>query len=181
MIKRQSVVQRYKGAFNFNQNLKSTITPCGTFLFSSGADTKIYCWNIDSGEQVTTASINLNYMKPARDICFHPFDNMIALCSFDTHAPVYIFKYNAERATSELNDIRPVLIRSPIMLNKMQTPRGGDVGQSYDEQILPLEGNDLMLRKKFDEENSRYDQFQNNLWQQIHEKLETVGVSVGFC
>ena len=99
-IRIQSVVQRYKGAFNFNQNLRSTMSPCGTFVFSSGADTKLYCWNIDSGEQVTTASLTLNYIKPARDMCFHPFENMIAICSYDLHAPAYTFIYNSESKIS---------------------------------------------------------------------------------
>ena len=94
---------RYKCGFNLNQNLKSTISPCGTFLFNSGADTKIYCWNIDTGDEITTASIPLNYLKPARDIDFHPFDNLIAFCAFDTSAPVYVFKYNSESRIFILN------------------------------------------------------------------------------
>ena len=86
-----------------NQNLNSTITPCGTFLFNSGADTKISCWNIDTGDQITTASITLNYLKPARDIDFHPYDNLIAFCSYDTNAPIYVFKYSSEKATKDMN------------------------------------------------------------------------------
>ncbi len=87
---------RYKGTYSFVQNLKSSLTPCGTFIFSCGADTKIYCWNVSTGDQVATASINLNYIKPVRDINFHPYDHMIAFCSFETNAPVYVFKFNPE-------------------------------------------------------------------------------------
>ncbi len=87
---------RYKGSYSFVQNLKSAMSPCGTFLFSCGADTKIYCWNVASGDQVPTATINCNYMKPARDINFHRYDNIIAFCSYETNAPVYVFKFNSE-------------------------------------------------------------------------------------
>ena len=88
------MVQRYKGAYNFNQNLRSAISACGTFLFNSGGDTKIHCWNIDTGDKVDT--INLSYLKPVRDIDFHPYDNMIAFCSFDSNAPVTMFHFNSE-------------------------------------------------------------------------------------
>lgn len=96
------MVQRYKGTYNFSQNLKSTVTPCGTFLFNCGSDTKVYCWNINSGDQLATASINLNYLKPARDIDFHPYDNFIAFCCYDSNAPVYMFKFNSESKFREL-------------------------------------------------------------------------------
>ena len=39
------------------------MSPCGTFLFTSGADTKAYCWNIESGDLAPTNGINLNYLK----------------------------------------------------------------------------------------------------------------------
>ena len=57
---------------------------------------------MDTGDQITTASISLNYLKPARDIDFHPYDNLIAFCSYDTNAPVYVFKYSSEKAAKEL-------------------------------------------------------------------------------
>ena len=87
---------RYKGTYSFVQNLKSAMTPCGTFIFSCGVDTKIYCWNVATGDQVATASIQLNYIKPVRDINFHPYDNFIAFCSFEPNASAYIFKFNPE-------------------------------------------------------------------------------------
>ncbi len=89
-------MKRYRSSFNFTQNIKSAMSPCGTFLFSCGADTKIHCWNIDTGDQVTSTGMSLDYMKPARDIDFHPYDNIIAICSFDTHSPIYVFSYNPD-------------------------------------------------------------------------------------
>ena len=94
---------RYKGSYSFVQNLKSAMSPCGTFLFSCGADTKINCWNVGTGDQVTTATINCNYIKPARDINFHPYDNFIAFCSFETNASVFVFKFNSDSNLFLLN------------------------------------------------------------------------------
>ena len=96
VLSRQAVVKRYKSTYNFNQNIKSTMTPCGTFLFSSGADTKIYCWNIDTGDQVAPTNLSVDYLKPARDLDFHPFDNMMAVCSFEHHSPIYVLNYNSD-------------------------------------------------------------------------------------
>ena len=33
---------------------------------------------------------------------FHPYDNLIAFCCYDTNAPIFIFKYNSEKAAKEL-------------------------------------------------------------------------------
>ena len=115
-------MQRYKTSFNLNQNLNSAITPCGTFLFNSCADTKISAWNVDTGDQITTASISLNYLKPARDIDFHPYDNLIAFCSYDTNAPIYVFKYSSEKAAKEL----AVHKNSPRNLSELNSNLGGD-------------------------------------------------------
>lgn len=95
-LRLKAIVKTYKSSFNFTQNINSALTPCGSFLFSSGVDTKINCWNVDSGDQVPVSNINLNYLKPARDIDFHPFDNLIVFCSFDTYSPIYVFKYNSD-------------------------------------------------------------------------------------
>lgn len=87
---------RYKGSYTFSQNLKSAMTPCGTFLFCCGADTSICCWNVALGEQITTARLHLDFIKPARDISFHPYDNFIAFCSQESGAPVYVYAFNAD-------------------------------------------------------------------------------------
>jgi hypothetical protein len=101
--------------------MRSSITPCGTFVFTPGADTKSYCWNIETGDLVTPTGINLNYLKPARDLHYHPFDHMIAYCSYGSHAPVYVFKYNKE--SKKLDTNRPVIdSRSSFRLPTVNIP-----------------------------------------------------------
>lgn len=93
-FKRKSVVQHFNGQFNLSQNNRSCISPCGTFLFNSGNDTKVYCWNINTGDQIDT--ITLNYAKSVRDMDFHPYDNYLVFCCNDLNAPVLIYKHNPE-------------------------------------------------------------------------------------
>ena len=111
------------------------MTPCGTFLFNSGADTKISCWNIDTGDQLTTASISLNFLKPARDIDFHPYDNLIAFCSYDTNAPIYVFKFNSEKAAKELIEHKNVVNET----NKTMGLEG---------TLLPTANNEKLAKEK---------------------------------
>ena len=90
------MITRYEGGLTFNEFIRSSITPCGTFLFTSGADTKAYAWNVETGDLITTIGINLNYLKQARDAHYHPFDHMIAFCSYGPHSPIYVFKYDID-------------------------------------------------------------------------------------
>jgi len=41
--------KKYIGATNYRENIHSTLTPCGTFLFSGSEDGKAYVWNAETG------------------------------------------------------------------------------------------------------------------------------------
>ena len=43
-------MQKYFGAENLKEKICSTITPCGSFVFSGSEDGKVYAWNTDTGE-----------------------------------------------------------------------------------------------------------------------------------
>ena len=45
----QRVVQKYIGALNFREQLRSCISPCGSFIFSGSEDNLAYAWNTDTG------------------------------------------------------------------------------------------------------------------------------------
>lgn len=51
-----SITQRYVGALNFRQLIKSDITPCGSFVFSGSEDGCAYVWNMETGDQVNWSS-----------------------------------------------------------------------------------------------------------------------------
>lgn len=41
--------KKYIGATNYREKIHSTLTPCGTFLFSGSEDGKAYVWNPETG------------------------------------------------------------------------------------------------------------------------------------
>ncbi|CAF0887332.1 unnamed protein product [Brachionus calyciflorus] len=159
----KSVVQRYKGTYSFSQNLKSAISPCGTFLFNSGSDTKIHCWNINNGDQLET--ISLNYIKPSRDIDFHPYDNYIAFCSYDTNSPIYVFKHNPEK----INIADHNLIKASINLKAAGQAVNQKELNKMEEMVEESE-----LDKRLKNDIKKFKNTQDNIWKMVNEKLDSV-------
>ncbi|GFO18892.1 abelson helper integration site 1 [Plakobranchus ocellatus] len=106
----QRVMQKYFGAENMKEKICSTITPCGSFVFSGSEDGKVYAWNTDTGDQVAMYS-QLNYQMPVTDVHYHPRDHMIAMCSLGDNHPVYVYKYDPLIAQVDASSPRPM---SPI-------------------------------------------------------------------
>jgi len=46
---RESITSKYVGALNFREHVRSTLTPCGAFLFAGSEDGQAYVWNTVSG------------------------------------------------------------------------------------------------------------------------------------
>lgn len=46
------VTKKYIGATNYREKIRSTLTPCGTFLFSGSEDGIAYVWNPETGTRV---------------------------------------------------------------------------------------------------------------------------------
>ena len=49
---RYAVMQRYHGALNFREHLRSTITPCGSFVIAGSEDAAAYMWNTETGTAI---------------------------------------------------------------------------------------------------------------------------------
>ena len=45
----ERVMQKYIGALNFREQIRSSITPCGSFVFAGSEDNFAYAWNTDTG------------------------------------------------------------------------------------------------------------------------------------
>ncbi|OWF48871.1 jouberin-like isoform X4 [Mizuhopecten yessoensis] len=89
----QRVMQKYIGALNFREQIRSSITPCGSFVFSGSEDNYAYAWNTDTGDQVAMYS-ELNYRHPVTDIDYHPRDHMYAACSLGDNQPIVVYDYD---------------------------------------------------------------------------------------
>uniref|UniRef100_A0A4W3J8A4 Jouberin n=1 Tax=Callorhinchus milii TaxID=7868 RepID=A0A4W3J8A4_CALMI len=85
--------KKYTGATNYHEQICSTFTPCGTFLFAGSEDGICYVWNSETGDQVAMYT-ELNYASPVRDVAFHPHENMVAFCAFGPSQPILIFLYD---------------------------------------------------------------------------------------
>ncbi|KAK7796958.1 hypothetical protein U0070_001480 [Myodes glareolus] len=92
--------RKFVGAANYREKIHSTLTPCGTFLFSGSEDGIVYVWNPETGEQVAMYS-DLPFKSTIRDISYHPFENMVAFCAFGQSEPVLLYVYDFHVAQQE--------------------------------------------------------------------------------
>uniref|UniRef100_A0ABM5G4H6 Jouberin isoform X2 n=1 Tax=Pogona vitticeps TaxID=103695 RepID=A0ABM5G4H6_9SAUR len=95
--------KKYIGATNYREKICSTLTPCGTFLFSGSEDGKAYVWNAETGDQVAVYS-DLSFTSPLRGVAFHPHEHMVSFCAFGQNQPilVYIYDYKVAQQDPEL-------------------------------------------------------------------------------
>ncbi|XP_061479908.1 jouberin isoform X2 [Rhineura floridana] len=95
--------KKYIGATNYREKIRSTLTPCGTFLFSGSEDGVAYVWNPETGDQVAMYS-DLSFTCPLRDVAFHPHEHMVSFCAFGQNQPilVYIYDYKVAQQEAEL-------------------------------------------------------------------------------
>ncbi|NXK29837.1 AHI1 protein, partial [Piprites chloris] len=119
--------KKYIGATNYREKIHSTLTPCGTFLFSGSEDGKAYVWNPETGDQVAIYS-ELCFTSSLRDVAFHPHEHMVSFCAFGQNQPilVYIYDYKVAQQEAELvKDLSSSLITS--------APRGPQFFSSFSE------------------------------------------------
>lgn len=43
-------MQRYIGSLNFREHIRSTLSACGSFVFTGSEDGQAYVWNTDTGK-----------------------------------------------------------------------------------------------------------------------------------
>ncbi|KFP70245.1 PREDICTED: jouberin, partial [Acanthisitta chloris] len=119
--------KKYMGATNYREKIHSTLTPCGTFLFSGSEDGKAYVWNPETGDQVAIYS-ELYFTSPLRDVAFHPHEHMVSFCAFGRNQPILVYVYDYKVAQQEaelLKDLSSSLTTS--------TPRGPQFFSSFYE------------------------------------------------
>ncbi|XP_075243759.1 jouberin-like [Convolutriloba macropyga] len=87
------IMARYMGAVNFKDHIRSTFSPCGTYVFASSEDCTAIVWNTDTCETVCLYK-DLGFTSSISDICYHPFEHLVAFCAIGTNQPVVLFSYD---------------------------------------------------------------------------------------
>ncbi|XP_034621490.1 jouberin isoform X5 [Trachemys scripta elegans] len=97
--------KKYIGATNYREKIHSTLTPCGTFLFSGSEDGIAYVWNPETGDQVAMYS-DLSFTFPVRDVAFHPHEHMVSFCAFGQNQPILVYIYDYKVAQQEAEIVK---------------------------------------------------------------------------
>uniref|UniRef100_UPI00398EEB01 jouberin isoform X2 n=1 Tax=Pristiophorus japonicus TaxID=55135 RepID=UPI00398EEB01 len=120
--------KKYTGATNYREQMYSTFTPCGTFLFSGSEDGICYVWNTETGDQVAMYS-DLNYTSAVRDVAFHPHEHMVAFCAFGPNQPILVFVYDQKVAQLEAETMKDFW-RTNLKSATTSTPKGPKIFRS---------------------------------------------------
>ncbi|XP_064913140.1 jouberin isoform X1 [Columba livia] len=157
--------KKYIGATNYREKIHSTLTPCGTFLFSGSEDGKAYVWNPETGDQVAIYS-ELSFTSALRDVAFHPHEHMVSFCAFGQNQPILVYIYDYKVAQQEAE-----LVKDLSSSLSTAAPRGPQLCSSFSE--IPIQQSALM---------SPADQFVNVArasmrMQKVKQKLDSVMAS----
>ncbi|XP_030909930.2 jouberin isoform X2 [Melopsittacus undulatus] len=123
--------KKFIGATNYREKIHSTLTPCGTFLFSGSEDGKAYVWNPETGDQVAIYS-ELSFTSPLRDVAFHPHEHMVSFCAFGQNQPILVYIHDYKVAQQEAE-----LIKDLSSSLTTAAPRGPQFLNSFSE--IPVE------------------------------------------
>ncbi|XP_076033750.1 jouberin-like isoform X2 [Oratosquilla oratoria] len=99
LVNRQRWVatHRLKGALNVCEQIRSCVSPCGTWVLSGSEDRGVYVWNADTGE-IASAFWDLPFEGTTSCVDFHPHDHILAVSSCSLEAPIVILTYKADAA-----------------------------------------------------------------------------------
>ncbi|NXP43574.1 AHI1 protein, partial [Heliornis fulica] len=133
---RTLATKKYIGATNYREKIHSTLTPCGTFLFSGSEDGKAYVWNPETGDQVAIYS-ELSFTSPLHDVAFHPHEHMVSFCAFGQNHPILVYIYDYKVAQQEAE-----LIKDLGSSLATVGPRGPQFSSSFSE--IPIQKSSVM-------------------------------------
>ncbi|NXI72638.1 AHI1 protein, partial [Anseranas semipalmata] len=128
--------KKYIGATNYREKIHSTLTPCGTLLFSGSEDGKAYVWNPETGDQVAIYS-ELSFTSPLRDVAFHPHEHMVSFCAFGQNQPILVYIYDYKVAQQEAE-----LVKDLSSSLTTAAPRGPQIFSSFSE--IPMQKSSVM-------------------------------------
>ncbi|XP_063868678.1 jouberin-like isoform X1 [Scylla paramamosain] len=94
-----TVTHNLRGALNVREQLRSCISPCGTWVVSGSEDGGLFVWNSDTGEMAASV-MDLPLYGTVSCVDFHPHDHMVAVCSYSSESPVLILAHTPNAPTN---------------------------------------------------------------------------------
>ncbi|KAL9980441.1 hypothetical protein ACROYT_G009033 [Oculina patagonica] len=127
-LRSYTVMQRYLGASNFKEHIRSTLSACGCFVIAGSEDGYAYVWNTETGDLVSVYT-SLGYHHAVSDVQFHPLDHIIAFCSFGDSHPVLVYHYDPKAAKEEAKKFMtpPVTPSKQVTTSQQNTATPDDV------------------------------------------------------
>lgn len=162
-IIRKSISRRYAGVFNLQDRIRSTFSSCGSLVLSGSEDGQVNCWHTYNGNLIYSYK-SLNYTQPVIDIQFHPYDNLLAMCSIGPLHQVYVFQHTFNDADIEakpLEQQHPIKhgllpMTTPLITSDNEQKPIKSVSNRYDDsaRYTPVSDTDRSLRKGRTESSS---------------------------
>ncbi|CAH3016658.1 unnamed protein product [Porites evermanni] len=145
-LRSYTVMQRYLGASNFKEHIRSTLTACGCFVIAGSEDGYAYVWNTETGDLVSVYT-SLGYHHAVSDVQFHPLDHIIAFCSFGDSHPVLVYHYDPKAAKEEAKKFMtpPATPSKQATTSQQSTATPDDVTRHV--QMADVAGDVLRMRK----------------------------------
>lgn len=94
-----ATTQTLEGILNQKELIKSCFSPCGSFVVSGSEDGSVFVWDSENGNLVSSM-LELPFYKGISCVDFHPFDNMISICSHEPGSPVIIMNYDPTKSSA---------------------------------------------------------------------------------
>nr|XP_039271437.1 jouberin-like isoform X1 [Styela clava]XP_039271438.1 jouberin-like isoform X1 [Styela clava] len=114
-------IKKFVGLLNHRQLLRSSVTPCGSFIFSGSEDGCVYVWNVETGDQVAIYN-ELGYTNAVHSVIYHPHDHMVAFCSYAPNQSILLYKFNSAVATMEAGFRVDDFVDSKTKLGRSEEP-----------------------------------------------------------
>lgn len=145
-LRSYTIMQRYLGASNFKEHIRSTLSACGTFVIAGSEDGYAYVWNTETGDLVSVYT-SLRYHHAVSDVQFHPLDHIVAFASFGDSHPVLLYHYDSKVAKEEAKRFMspPVTPSKQITTSQEVTTTPYDV--SRHSNVADVASDVLRMRK----------------------------------
>lgn len=126
-----TVTHTLQGALNVREQLRSCISPCGTWVVSGSEDGGLFVWNSDTGE-LAASVMDLPLYGTISCVDFHPHDHMMAVCSYSNESPVLILAHttNVSKDTNISLTVESTSTRNHFSTLSISSSQQRQMGQS---------------------------------------------------